>query len=90
MRHTSQVDDDSFASDRLTQRDGSFVFRLLEVLRSDELTEEYRFALLVRQLDADRVPTLNDSDTRAHGRHRARDVIREPDHARRLDAGRRL
>ena len=56
----------------------------------EELAQEDRLAVRVRQLDADGVLAGDDGDARGDGAHRAGDVVGEADDARGFDAGRRL
>ncbi len=90
MRHLGEIDDDRLAADRLAERDGELVLRALEILGGEQFAQEHRLAALIRQLDADRVAALHDGDAGGNRRHRARDVVGEPDDARRFDARRRL
>ena len=90
MRHAGEVDDDRLAADRLAERDGEAVLRLLEILAGEQFAQIDRLAALVRQLDADRVAALHHGDAGGDGRHRAGDVVGEADHPRGLDAGRGL
>ena len=90
MRHAGEIDDHRLAADRLAERDREAVLRLLEILAGEQLAQVDDLAALVRQLDADRVAALHDGDAGGDRRHRAGDVVGEPDDARRLDAGRGL
>ncbi len=90
MRHAGEIDDHRLAADRFAERDCQAMFGLVEILRGKEFAQEDRFALLVRQFDADRVAPLHHGDARRHRRHRAGDVVGEADDARGLDAGRGL
>ena len=90
MRHAGEVDDHRLAADRLAERDGEAVLRLLEILARQQLAQIDGLAPLVGQLDADHVAPLHDRDAGRDRRHRTGDVVGEADDARRLDAGRRL
>ena len=56
----------------------------------EQLAQEHFLAPRVGQLDADGVAPGDRGGAHAGGAHRAGDVVGEPDHARRLDAARRL
>ena len=56
----------------------------------EQLAQEHLLAPRVGQLDADGVAPGDRGGTHAGGPHRAGEVVGEPDHARRLDAARRL
>ena len=90
MRHAGEVDDHRLAADRLAERDGEPVLRVLEVLAGEQLAQVDRLPALVRQFDADRVAALDDGHAGRDGRHRPGDVVGEPDHPRRFDPGRRF
>ena len=74
----------------LPRQSGSLATELDVLLRSQQLAQVDLLAMLVRQLDADGVAAGDDGDAGGHRAHRARDVVGQADHARRLDAGRRL
>ena len=65
-------------------------FDLLEILAREQFAQIDGVASLVRQFDADGVAALDDRDAGRDRRHRAGDVVGEPDDPRRLDAGRRF
>ena len=90
MRHAGEVGDDRLAADGLAEAERELVLRALEVLARQQLAQVDGLALGVRQLDADGVAALHDGDAGRDRAHRAGDVVGERDHARRLDAGRRL
>ena len=90
VRHAGEVDDHRLAADRLAERDGEPMLRFLEILAGEKLAQVDRLAALVRQFDADGVAALNHGHAGRDGRHRAGDVVGEPDHPRRLDPRRRL
>ncbi len=87
MRHAREIDDDRLAADGLAEADRELGGRVVVVLRGQELAQIDLFARRVGQLDADGVAARHDRDARRERAHRARDVVGEPDHARRLDAG---
>ena len=74
----------------LPRQSGSLALRVGEVLGGEQLAQVDLLALRVGQLDADGVAARHDGDARRDRAHRAGDVVGEPDHARRLDAGRGL
>ena len=90
VRHAGQIDDHRLAADRLAERDGELVARFAELVRGDELAQEHRLALLVRQFDADDVAALHHRHAGRDRRHGAGDIVREVHDAARFHAGRRL
>ena len=87
VRHAREVDDHRLAADRLAERDGEPVLRILEVLAGEKLTQVDRLPALIWQFDADGVAALNHGHARRDGRHRAGDVVGEFDHPRRSIPG---
>ena len=83
-----EVDDHRLAADGLAERDRQAMVRFAEILAGEKLTQIDGVAALVRQFDADGVAALNHRDTSRDSRHRAGDIVGEPDHPRRLDARR--
>ena len=63
---------------------------VLEVRRLEQLAQHHDLAPVVGQLDADGVAAGHHGDAGGDRAHRAGDVVGEPDHARRLGAGRGL
>ncbi|MNV11719.1 hypothetical protein D3C71_1022890 [compost metagenome] len=90
MRHLGKIGYDRLAADRLAERHGELRLAALKVLRTDHLAQIDHLAGPVRQFDADRVATRNDSDTRGDRAHRAGDVVRQANDAGRLDTWRGL
>ena len=74
----------------LPRQSGSFATEFVAFLRDKQFAQVNFFAMRVRQFDADGVAAGHDGDARRERAHRARDVVGEADHARRLDAGRGL
>jgi hypothetical protein len=64
----------------LPSASGSLALAFVEIAAADQFAQIDRFALLVRQFDADGVAPGNHGDTRGNRAHRARDVIGKPDH----------
>ena len=91
VRHAREIDDHRLAADGLAETE-----RQLRAAcrRSPWPTSSSRRNTFSRvgfgQLDADGVAARDDGDARRHRAHRARDVVGQPDHARRFDARRRL
>ena len=90
VRHAGQVNDHRVAADGLAERDRQAMIRLAELFAGEKLAQIDGVAALVRQFDADGVAALNHRHAGRDRRHRAGDVVGEPDDPRRLDAGRRL
>ena len=74
----------------LPRQSGSFACVLGVFVGRQQFAQIDLLALVVRQLDADGVAAGHHRDARRQRAHRAGDVVGEPDHARRLDAGRGL
>ena len=74
----------------LPRQSGSLAVRVGVVVGGEQLAQIDLLARRVRQLDADGVAARHHGDARRQRAHRARDVVGQPDHARRLDAGRGL
>ena len=89
VRHAREIDDHGSPPMVLPRQSGSLAV-VVVVAGGELLAQENLFALGVRQFDADRVAAGDDRDARRDRAHRAGDVVGEPDHARRLDAGRGL
>ena len=90
VRHAGQVHDHRLAADGLAERDRQAMIRLAELFAGEKLAQIDGVAALVRQFDADGVAALNHRHAGRDRRHRAGDVVGEPDHPRRLDARRRF
>ena len=90
MRHARQVHHDGLATDVLAQRQGEARGRVLVGGARQQVAQEHRLALLVRQLDADDVAAGHHRDAHRHRAQRAGDVVGERDHARGAGAWRRL
>jgi hypothetical protein len=90
VRHAGEVDDHRLAADRLAERDGQPMLRVLEIRAGEKLAQVDRLPALVRQFDADGVAALDHGHAGRDGRHRAGDIVGEPDHPRRFDSRGRL
>ena len=90
MRHAGEIDDHRLAADGLAEAERQLGLRVGVFVGRQHLAEIDLLALVVRQLDADGVAARHHGDARRQRAHRAGDVVGQPDHARRLDAGRGL
>ncbi len=90
MRHLGKIGDDSFATDRLAECHRQLGLAAFEITRPDKFAQEHRFARAVGKLDTNGIAARNDGDARGNRAHRAGDIVRQTDNARRLDAGRRF
>ncbi len=88
MRHAGEIDDHRLAADRLAEAERQLGGRVVVVFRRQQLAQIDLLARRIGQLDADRVAARHHGDARRYRAHRARYVVGQPDHARRLDAGR--
>ncbi len=90
VRHAGQIDDHRLAADGLAERDRQAMVRLAEIVAGEKLAQIDGVAALVRQFDADGVAALNDRHAGRDRRHRAGDVVGEPDDPRGFDPRRRF
>ncbi len=71
----------------LPRHSGSFATDFVVVLDRQQFAQIDLFAMRVRQFDADGVAARNHRDARRKRAHRTGDVVGQPDHPRRFDAG---
>ena len=90
MRHAGEIGEDRFAADVLAKRKGQVLAGFLKGFGGQHFAQVNRLALAVGQFDADGIAARHNGDAGRDGAHRAGDIIGKADHARRLDAGRRL
>ena len=91
MRHAGEIDDHRLAADGLAEAERQLRLACRCIRRADSISRKIDLlALVVRQFDADGVAARDDGDARRERAHRAGDVVGQPDHARRFDAGRGL
>ena len=64
VRHARQIDDYRFTINRLAKCNGEFVLGLLIIHRVQKLAQVHRFALLIGQLNTNRIAALHHGDTR--------------------------
>ena len=74
----------------LPRHSGSLCFEISKSSAGQQLAQVHGLAGLVGQLDADGVAARDHGDAGRDRAHRARDVVRQGDDARRLGAGRGL
>ena len=90
MRHAREIDDHRLAADGLAEAERQLGGALVVVVAGEQFAQIDLLARRIGQFDADGVAAGHHRDARRHRAHRAGDVVGEPDHARRLDAGRGL
>ena len=86
VRHACKIDDHRLAADRLTEAERQFC-AAVDVVAAGELFAQINLLTCrIRQLDADDIPSGDNGDACGEGTHGARDVVGEPDDARRFDS----
>ncbi len=90
MRHAREIDDHRLAADGLAEAERQLGGGVDVVAAGELLAQKDLLARRVRQLDADGIASGHHGDARRERAHGAGDVVGEPDHARGLDARRRL
>ena len=86
VRHLGDVGDNGLAVDGLAERQRKLGLGRFEIAAGENFAKIDGFPLGIRQFDADRVAARNDRDAAGDRAHRARDVVRQSDDARRFDA----
>ena len=90
VRHAREIDDHGLAADGLAQAERQFRAAVDIVAGGELLAQINLLAGRVGQLDADHVASRDHGDARRERAHGAGDIVGEADHARGLDARRRL